>query len=175
MPVKRRGCLIIRPITTADLDIMVVLIRELAVYENLLPQVEVDAESLRQWLFTDSKAEALLVEAEGEVVGYAIFFTTFSTFAGRPGLFLEDLFIRPDARGKGCGTAVLQYLASLAEKRGYVRLEWNCLDWNHSAHSFYQSLGAQRLHEWLPYRLSGENLTRLADGEVARPKKSGKF
>ncbi|MFP4208509.1 MAG: N-acetyltransferase family protein [Wenzhouxiangella sp.] len=131
------------------------LIRELAEYERLAHEVTATPALLAEHLFgEDAVAEALLAEIDGEAVGFALFFRNFSTFLGRPGLYLEDLYVRQSQRGRGIGRALLGRLAELARQRGYGRMEWSVLDWNQPAIEFYQSLGAQAMSEWTVYRLS---------------------
>lgn len=154
----------IRPATEADAELLFGLIGELAEYEKLTDEVRGDAEVLRRSLFEQKAGEALIVEAGGEAVGYAIFFTTFSSFECRPGIWLEDVFVRPSRRRAGIGRAVMEHLAALALERGFVRLEWCALDWNEPALRFYDELGATRLQEWEMLRVDGERLARLAAG-----------
>ncbi len=138
-------------------------IRALAVYEKMEDQVVATEELLREWIFQKRRAEVLLACLEGKAVGFALFFHNFSTFLGRAGIFLEDLFVLPEHRGKGYGKALLQRLAQLTAERSCGRLEWNCLDWNQPSIDFYLSLGAARMGEWTTYRLTGETLRRLAE------------
>lgn len=153
----------IRPATEADAQLLFDLILELATYEKLADQVAGDAEVLRRSLFEEKAAEALLLEtADGEAVGYAIFFTTFSTFECRSGIWLEDVYVRPEHRRGGIGRAVMEHLANLALERGHVRLEWVALDWNEPALSFYEKLGARRLDDWVIHRLERDGIRRLA-------------
>jgi GNAT superfamily N-acetyltransferase len=124
-----------------------------------------DAETLRRSLFEEKAAEALLLEAGGEAVGYAIFFTTFSTFECRSGIWLEDVYVRPEHRRGGIGRMVMEHLADLALDRGHVRLDWVALEWNEPALDFYEQLGAQRLDDWKLLRLERDGIRRLARGE----------
>ncbi|HEX5928086.1 MAG TPA: GNAT family N-acetyltransferase [Solirubrobacterales bacterium] len=151
----------IRPATEADVETLFGLVLELAEYEKLTDAVRGDAEVLRRSLFEERAAEALLVEAGGEAVGYAIFFTTFSTFECRSGVWIEDVYVRPDHRRGGIGRAVMEHLAALALERGHVRLEWCALDWNEPALRFYDELGATRLDEWKLLRLERDGMRRL--------------
>ena len=155
----------LRAATVADVAVIGELIRELAVYENLAAQaVATDAE-LARWLFGERPAaEVVLAEHDAEVVGFALCFTNFSTFLGKPGLYLEDLFVRPAARGHGLGRALMIHLAQLAVARGYGRFEWSVLDWNAPAIGFYRRLGAVSMDEWTVQRVSGDALRRLAAG-----------
>jgi GNAT superfamily N-acetyltransferase len=152
----------IRPAGEADVALLFDLILELASYEKLGEAVAGDAEVLRRSLFKRKAAEALLVEtADGEAVGYAIFCTNFSTFECRPGIWLEDVYVRPEHRRGGIGLAVMEYLARIAEERDYARLEWCALEWNEPALDFYAGLGAQRLDDWRMLRLERDGIGRL--------------
>lgn len=154
----------IRPATEEDVPLVFDLILELAAYEKLSDAVSGDAEVLRRSLFEEKAAEALLIEtADGEAIGYAIFFTTFSTFECRSGIWLEDVYVRPEHRRGGIGRAVMEHLAQLAEHRGHVRLEWVALDWNEPALNFYEGLGARRLEDWVIHRLERDGIKRLAE------------
>jgi GNAT superfamily N-acetyltransferase len=152
----------IRAATEADAELLFGLILELASYEKLTDAVSGDAEVLRRSLFEQRAAEALIVEVDEEAIGYEIFFTTFSTFACRSGIWLEDVYVRPDRRRGGIGRAVVEHLAALALERGHVRLEWCALDWNEPALSFYDKLGATRLEDWRMLRLDLEGMQRLS-------------
>ena len=153
----------IRPVTEADVQLLFDLIVELAVYEKLSASMRGDAEALRRSLFEERAAEALLLEAaDGEAIGYAIFFTTFSTFECRSGIWLEDVYVRPEHRRGGIGRAVMEHLAQLALERGHVRLDWVALDWNEPALDFYAKLGARRLDDWRLLRLEHDGIKRLA-------------
>ncbi len=153
----------LRAATAADVAIIGTLIRELAVYEKLADQaVATDAE-LTRWLFGERPAaEVVLAERDGAVVGFALFFTNFSTFLGKPGLYLEDLFVQPSARGHSLGRALMIHLAQLAVARGYGRFEWSVLDWNTPAIDFYRRLGAVAMDGWTGYRVAGDALAALA-------------
>jgi len=155
----------IRPANEADAPVLFDLILELAAYEKLSEEVTGDAEVLRRSLFEEKAAEALLLETpDGEAIGYAIFFTTFSTFECRSGIWLEDVYVRPEHRRGGIGRAVMEHLAALARDRGHVRLEWVALDWNEPATNFYEKLGAQPLDDWRTFRLEHDGIARLAEG-----------
>lgn len=156
----------IRPAGEEDVQLLFDLILELATYEKLADQMRGDAEVLRRSLFEEKAAEALLLETpDGEAVGYAIFFTTFSTFECRSGIWLEDVYVRPEHRRGGIGRAVMEHLAQLALERGHVRLDWVALDWNEPALNFYAKLGAGRLDDWVIHRLEKDGIERLAKGE----------
>ncbi|HEX3040632.1 MAG TPA: GNAT family N-acetyltransferase [Solirubrobacterales bacterium] len=156
----------IRAATEADVPLLFDLILELAAYEKLGTAVAGDAEVLRRSLFEQKVAEALLIEtADGETVGYAIFFTNFSTFECRPGIWLEDVYVRPEHRRGGIGLAVMEHLARIAEQREYARLEWCALEWNEPALNFYEGIGARRLDDWRMLRLERDGIRRLAGGE----------
>lgn len=155
----------IRAATEADVPLVFDLILELAEYEKLADKVAGDAEILRRTLFEEEAAEALLIEtSDGEAIGYAIFFTTFSSFECRSGIWLEDVYVRPEHRRGGIGRAVMEHLAQLAHHRGHVRLEWVALDWNEPALNFYEGLGAKRLDDWIIHRLEKDGISRLAEG-----------
>ena len=140
-------------------------IRALADYEHMSGQVVATPELLREWIFEKKKAEVIFAGAEGKTVGFALFFHNFSTFLGRAGIYLEDLFVLPEERGKGYGKALLKELARITAERGCGRLEWACLDWNRPSIDFYtKKMGAAPMDEWTVYRLTGETLE-----EAARP------
>jgi GNAT superfamily N-acetyltransferase len=155
----------IRPATPSDVPEIIRLIRELAEYEKLLPDVVIQEADLTRHLFGPRPtAEVLIIQPAERVVGFALFFHNYSTFAGKPGIYLEDLYIEPAHRGKGYGKTVLQMLAKLAIKRDCARVEWAVLDWNTPSIKFYESLGAKPMDEWTTFRLSGDALTNLAAG-----------
>jgi GNAT superfamily N-acetyltransferase len=156
------GDMRIRPAGEADAALLFSLILELAEYERLRDAVAGDADVLRRTLFEEQAAEALIVEVGGEAIGYAIFFTTFSSFECRSGIWLEDVFVRPEHRGGGIGRAVMEHLAALALKRGHVRLEWCVLDWNEPALRFYAELGAAQMEGWEIHRIERDGMRRLA-------------
>jgi GNAT superfamily N-acetyltransferase len=153
----------IRPATRADVGLVASLIRGLAEYERLLDQVTMTEELLERYLFDEPRAaEVVIAEVDGETAGFALFFSTFSTFLGRPGIYLEDLFVLPERRAHGVGLALLRHLAGLCQERGCGRLEWSVLDWNADAIRFYERLGARPTAGWTVYRLTGPALERLA-------------
>ncbi len=152
----------IRPVEEADLDEVSSLIRELASYEQSLEQVRATVDQLRRALLgPHPQVFCELVEVDGTIAGFALWFLHFSTWTGEQGIHLEDLFIRPAFRNRGCATALLRHLAALCVDRGYPRFQWNVLDWNQSAIDFYETLGAEALSEWTTYRLSGTALSTL--------------
>jgi len=154
----------IRPATPADVPTICRLIRGLADYEKLTDEVVLDEGRLREHLFGPRPyAEVLLAEEGTEIIGFALFFHNYSTFLGRPGIYLEDLFVDPARRGTGHGKALLLALAKLAVERGCGRLEWSVLDWNEPAIRFYESLGAVAMKEWTVYRVTGDALRQLAE------------
>ncbi len=146
-----------------DIPLILSFIRELAVYEQLETQIVADEALLTEWIFDRRKAEVIFAEAEGTTVGFALFFHNFSTFLGRAGIYLEDLFVKEAFRGKGYGKALLQKLAALTVERGCGRLEWSCLNWNTPSIRFYRSFGAQPMNEWTVFRLTGKTLAQCAD------------
>ncbi len=152
----------IRFATEHDVDTILFFIRELAAYENMSEEVVASEELLKEWIFDKKKAEVILAQAEGETVGFALFFHNFSTFLGRAGIYLEDLFVKEEYRGKGYGKALLKELAKITVERGCGRLEWCCLDWNRPGIDFYLSLGAKPLDDWTIYRLTGDTLINFA-------------
>lgn len=152
-----------RQATENDVGQILTFIRELASYEKLLSEVVATEELLKEWIFEKKKAEVIFAEEDGKAVGFALFFHNFSTFLGRAGIYLEDLYVRPEVRGKGYGKALIKELARIAEERGCGRLEWWCLDENTPAVEFYRSLGAQPMSEWTVFRIAGETLTKLAN------------
>ena len=148
-----------------DTALILDFIKDLAEYEKMSNEVVADEDLLRQWIFEKKKAEVIFALEDGKEVGFALFFHNFSTFLGRAGIYLEDLFVNPDYRGHGHGKALIKKLASIARERGCGRLEWSCLDWNTPSIDFYLSLGAEQMNEWTVYRFEGENLAALARGE----------
>lgn len=156
------GDLNFRYATETDNALILEFIRELAKYENMLDEVVATEELLREWIFEKKKAEVIFALEDGKEVGFALFFQNFSTFLGRAGIYLEDLFVKPEYRGKGYGKGLLKKLAQIAKERGCGRLEWWCLDWNKPSIDFYLSLGAEPMDEWTTYRIAGETLDKLA-------------
>jgi len=148
-----------------DTDKILFFIRELAKYEKMEDDVVATPALLQEWIFDKQKAEVIFPMVDGKEVGFALFFHNFSTFLGRAGIYLEDLFILPEYRGKGYGKATLRRLAQIALERGCGRLEWWCLDWNKPSIDFYLSLGAQPMVEWTTYRLTGETLENMAKAD----------
>ena len=155
----------IRPARPDEAGLVLDFIRKLAVYEKCPDDVVADEATLYHSLFEEHSAEVVFVEEEGTVVGFALFFHNFSTFVGRKGLYLEDLFILPEYRGRGYGKAVLKYLADIALERHCGRMEWICLDWNEPALEVYRSIGAVPLDEWTVQRMTETALQRFAEGK----------
>lgn len=146
-----------------DTALILQFIKELADYEKMLDEIVADEATLETWIFDKQKAEVIFALEDGKEVGFALFFHNFSTFLGRAGIYLEDLYVRPEFRGKGYGKAILKKLASIAVERGYERLEWWCLEWNKPSIDFYLSLGAEPMSDWTVYRIAGDTLTKLAE------------
>ncbi len=157
--------LCIRAAMEDDVPLILLFIRRLAKYERLAHEVVATTDGLRHWLFGPRPAaEVVIAEWEGSPAGFALFFHNFSTFLGRPGVYLEDLYVEPAHRGRGIGRALLAHLARLAVERGCGRLEWWVLDWNEDAIRFYRSLGAVAMDDWTVFRVSGDELAALAGG-----------
>ena len=144
-----------------DVPLILQFIRELAEYEGMLDQVVADESTLETWIFDKEKAEVIFALDEGKEVGFALFFHNFSTFLGRAGIYLEDLYVKPEYRKKGYGKALLKKLAAIAVERGCGRLEWWCLDWNKPSIDFYLSLSAEAMSAWTVYRIAGDTLAKL--------------
>lgn len=151
--------------TEQDTALILDFIKGLAEYENMSDQVVATEEILREWIFEKKKAEVLFALEDGVEVGFALFFHNFSTFLGRSGIYLEDLFVKPEYRDRGHGKGLIRELARITVERGCGRLEWSCLDWNKPSIDFYLSLGAVPLDEWTIYRLTGDSLDSFAKGK----------
>ncbi|RHO23560.1 GNAT family N-acetyltransferase [Amedibacterium intestinale] len=145
-----------------DVSLILRFIQELAEYEKMLNEVVCDEETLEEWIFDKEKAEVIFACLGDKEIGFALFFHNFSTFLGRAGLYLEDLYVSPEYRGNGYGKAILKKLAAIAVERKCGRLEWWCLDWNKSSIDFYLSLSAEPMSDWTVYRIAGETLNKLA-------------
>ena len=152
----------IRPASPADIALILRLVRELAEYEREPDAVEATEDMLHDALFERRFAEAVIAELDGKPVGFALFFHNFSTWTGKPGIYLEDLYVTPEARGSGAGKALLRHIAGLALDRGCGRFEWAVLDWNRPAIDFYRAMGAVAMEEWTVQRVTGDALVRLA-------------
>ena len=146
-----------------DVPLIMYFIKELADYEKMLDEVVATEQLLEQWLFDKNKAEVIFSMEDGKEIGFALFFHNFSTFLGRSGIYLEDLYVKPEYRHKGYGKGLLKKLAEIAVERGCGRLEWWCLDWNRPSIDFYLSMGAQPMEDWTVYRIAGDTLTKLAE------------
>ncbi len=159
--------LVVRQATRADVPVLLDLIRGLAEYEKLTDICVATEQGLEDMLFSEGvNAEALIAESDGAPVGFALFFHNFSTFLGRRGIYIEDIYVKPEFRGGGIGKAMLLHITRLANERGCGRVEWSCLDWNEPAIRFYKNIGAQPMDEWTLFRLTGDSLQRL--GEIER-------
>lgn len=156
----------IRYATREDVPLILQFIKDLAEYEKMSDEVIANEALLEEWLFDKQKAEVIFLVAQQQEVGFALFFHNFSTFQGRSGIYLEDLFVKPAYRGCGYGKMLIQQLASIAVERGCGRMEWCCLNWNQPSIRFYLSLGAQPMKEWTTYRLSGQALVDLAKEDM---------
>lgn len=147
----------------SDTPLILQFIRELADYVKMLDEVVADEKTLEEWIFDKGKAEVIFAVVDEKEIGFALFFHNFSTFLGRAGIYLEDLFVKPEYRGNGYGKAILKQLASIAVERKCGRLEWWCLDWNQPSIDFYLSLGAEPMSDWTVYRITGDTLANLAE------------
>ena len=145
-----------------DISLILQFIKDLAAYEKMINEVVADEKTLEEWIFDKQKAEVIFAVVDDVEIGFALFFHNFSTFLGRAGIYLEDLFVKPEYRGKGYGKAILKKLAAIAVERGCGRLEWWCLDWNKPGIDFYLSLGAEPMDDWTVYRITGDTLSNLA-------------
>ena len=155
----------IRFATREDAGKILAFIKELAAYEKMEHEVVATEALLCEWIFDKQKAEVIFAVEDGAEVGFALFFHNFSTFLGRAGIYLEDLYVKPEYRGRGFGKALIKRLAAIAKERGCGRLEWWCLDWNRPSIDFYLSLGAQPMSDWTVYRVTGDALTSLAKND----------
>ena len=149
--------------TSEDSALILFFIKELAAYEKMLNEVVATEELLKEWLFEKNKAEVIFACEDGKEIGFALFFNNFSTFLGRAGIYLEDLFVLPEYRGKGYGKSIIKELAKIAVARKCGRLEWWCLDWNKPSIDFYLSLGAEPMSDWTVYRITGDTLIKLSE------------
>lgn len=152
----------IRFATREDAGKILAFIKELAAYEKMENEVVATEALLCEWIFDKQKAEVIFAVEDGKEVGFALFFHNFSTFLGRAGIYLEDLYVKPEYRGRGFGKALIKRLAAIAKERGCGRLEWWCLDWNKPSIDFYLSLGAEPMNDWTVYRVAGDALAALA-------------
>ena len=150
---------------TAEHDIPVILdfIKQIAIYENMLDKITATEESLKESIFDNNRAEALLIEFNNEVIGYIIYFFNYSSFVGREGLYIEDLYIKPEYRGKGIGKKSFEVLVNIAKENKCERLEWTCLDWNEPSLKFYKSIGANQMNEWIIHRLDKETIDKISE------------
>ncbi len=156
---------IFRKAQREDVPLILQFIKELAEYEGMLDEVVADTDTLETWIFDRQKAEVIFALENGKEIGFALFFHNFSTFLGKAGIYLEDLYVKPEYRKKGYGKAILCELARIAVERGCGRLEWWCLDWNKPSIDFYLSLGAKPMSDWTVYRISGPTLEKMANSK----------
>jgi len=147
-----------------DVALIVGFIRGLAEYEHLLDTVKIQEADIKEYVFEKKLIEVVIGEYDGTPAGFALFFHNFSTFVGKPGIFIEDIFVKPEMRGKGLGKILFSFLAKIAAERNCGRLEWLCLNWNKPSIAFYKSQGAQAMDEWSTYRITGDNIKKLAEG-----------
>jgi GNAT superfamily N-acetyltransferase len=161
------GDAVLRDAGKEDIPLILEFIRGLAEYEHLSDQVSATEHDLEKHLFRGGAAEVLICEYQGKPAGFALYFHTFSTFLGKPGIYIEDLFIKPEYRGKGLGATLFARIAAIAAERGCGRLEWSCLGWNEPSIRFYKSRGGQALDEWTMYRIAGDALKKLAEPAVS--------
>jgi len=162
MKIKIDSHIILRSARKRDTKLIINFIRGLAEYEHLTHMVEADEKKLIRYIFKKKMVEVVIAEYDKKPAGFTVFFSNFSTFLGKPGIYIEDLFVKPEFRGKGIGKNLLSYLAKLVQERKYGRLEWACLNWNEPSIKFYKSQGARSLNDWTVYRVSGEKLSALA-------------
>lgn len=155
----------IRTATETDTPLVLDFIKMLAEYEKMSNRVSADESLIREWIFEKKKAEVLFALEDGKEVGFAVFFHNFSTFLGKAGIYLEDIFVLPEYRGKGHGKGLLREIAKIAVERGCGRLEWQCLDWNEPSINFYLSFGAEQMNEWTTYRISNDRLSDFSKGK----------
>lgn len=153
----------IRETTEEDCSLILSLIKEIAEYEKMSDQVVATEESLKESIFENKRAEVVILELNGEAVGYALYFYNYSTFIGKSGLYLEDIFIKKEVRGKGIGKEVFKFLVKKAKEEGCKRMEWTCLNWNEPSIKFYKSLGATPMDEWTIYRLTEKEINKLSE------------
>jgi len=153
----------IRETSEEDCNLILSFIKEIAEYEKLSDEVVATEEILKESIFNNNRAEVVIVELEGKAIGYALYFYNFSTFNGKSGLYLEDLFIKKEFRGRGIGKEVFKFLVKKAKKEDCKRMEWSCLDWNEPSIKFYKSLGAVPMDEWTVYRLTEKEINRLSE------------
>lgn len=153
----------IREANEEDCSLILSLIKEIAEYEDMSDQVIATEESLKESIFDNNRAETVIIEQGGKAIGYALYFYNFSTFIGKSGLHLEDIFIKKEVRGKGIGREVFKFLAKKAKEEGCKRMEWSCLDWNEPSIKFYKSLGAISMDDWTTYRLAEKEINKLSE------------
>ncbi|WP_160685847.1 GNAT family N-acetyltransferase [Clostridium sp. C2-6-12] len=155
----------VRFIKATDKDVPVILafIKQIATYEKMLDKVIATEESLKESIFENNRAEALLIELDKKVIGYIVYFFNYSTFVGREGLYIEDIYIKPEYRGQGLGKICFEFLVRIAKKHKCQRVEWTCLDWNEPSLKFYKNIGAKQMNEWIIHRLDKEEIDRISE------------
>lgn len=151
--------------TLKDIDWILYFIKELAVYEKMQDEVLVTKDLIKKWIFEEKKAEVILL-VKDKPIGFALYFNNYSTFVGKPGIYLEDIYIEPSERGKGYGKEVFKYLAKTAYENDYGRIEWSCLNWNKPSVDFYLSIGAKPMDEWTVFRLDKKSITKIMEGDL---------
>ncbi len=149
--------------TEKDIPVILDFIKQIAIYEKMLDKVVATEKSLKESIFDNNRAEALLIEINNEVIGYIVYFFNYSTFVGREGLYIEDLYIKPEYRGQGIGKKSFELLIQIAKEHKCERLEWTCLDWNEPSLKFYKSIGAKQMNEWIIHRLDKEAIDRISE------------
>lgn len=154
--------MIIKKARIDDMQQIIELITELAEYENLKDEVKIDPEIFKKHVFEREFANVLVAKDDENIVGYALYFYSFSTFLGRGGIYLEDIYVKPEFRGRGIGLKFIKTLAKICDDEGFGRLEWECLDWNESSIKFYESLGAKRQNGWIKFRMSKEEIENMS-------------
>lgn len=158
----------VRFVTATEKDVPIILdfIKQIATYEKMLDKVIATEESLKESIFENNRAEALLIELDNKVIGYIVYFFNYSTFVGREGLYIEDIYIKPEYRGQGLGKTCFEFLVKIAKKHRCQRVEWTCLDWNDPSLKFYKSIGAKQMKEWIIHRLDKEAIDRISENSL---------
>lgn len=155
--------LVFKTATEEDVPVILDFIKQIATYEKMLDKVTATEESLKETIFDNNRAEALLIELDNQVIGYIVYFFNYSTFIGREGIFIEDLYIKPEYRGQGIGKKCFEYIVHIAKEHKCERVEWTCLDWNEPSLKFYKTIGAKQKNEWIIHRLDKEAIDRISE------------